>query len=92
MLNKVKFEECGRMAFERLTNHRCHHAVVGSGEVADCQHSASGKDHYSKDTGIVVGVGDRCNTSLIATKEGVYGSPGIMMLTEDKEYDAKRLR
>ena len=90
VLNKFKIQECGRTAFERLTSHRCTHAIIGFGEVVDFQHSASTKDDYKKDTGIFVGMDDRCNTFLIATQEGVYGSSGIMRLPEDQEYDASR--
>ena len=90
VLNKFKIQECGRTAFERLTSHRCTHAIVGFGEVVDFQHTATTKDDYKKDTGIFVGMDDRCNTFLIATKEGVYGSSSIMRLPEDQEYDSER--
>ena len=90
VLNKFKIQECGRIAFERLTGHRCTHAFVGFGEDVDFQHTASTKDYYKKGTGIFVGMDNRCNSFLIATKEGVYGSSGIMRLPEDQENDASR--
>ena len=54
------------------------------------QHSAKSKDDYQKNTGMFFGTDDRCNTFLIASKDGIYGRPGIMRLADDGNYDDSR--
>ena len=90
VMNKFKVQENGKTAFETMTSHKCTQAVVGFGEVVYFQHTANKKDEYRKDIGIFVGVNDRCNTFLVATEDGVFGSPHIMRLPEDQSYDGQR--
>ena len=91
MLNKFKVKSDGRTVYERLTNHKCKHLVVGFGEYVQWQQiqDKNARDKVNGDwrDGVFLGVIWRTAEYIIGTQDGVFKCRTIKTRVDANSYD-----
>ena len=92
MLNKFKVKSDGRTVYEKLTNHKCKHMIVGFGEHVQWQQiqDKNARDKVNGDwrDGIFLGAIWRTTEYIIGTPDGVFKCRTIKTRVAENSYDA----
>ena len=92
VINKYRLQDCGRTAYERITQHKCKTISIGIGEKVMFQHTLIGKDDYRKAVGVFLGISDRSQSYLVGNKDGIFASANVVRMSDDEAYDPDLIR
>ena len=92
IINKFKIGSDGRTAYERFTEHKCRHVMIGFGEVVDFMLETDKANMHKADSrvhkGVFLGYAWRTTEYLIATKEAVFKCRTVRRRAEELAYDS----
>ena len=91
VINKFKIGPDGRTAYERITEHKCRHFMIGFLEVVDFILEVNKNERHKADShvmkGVFLGYVWRSTEYLVGTKDGIYKCRTVRRRAEDIAYD-----